>query len=153
MLEEISKFDSEWRKIALKICGDKMLADDLVNDMYLKMYDLKPQSFNKSYISYSLYHQFLNLLKENKSTVCLENYHLNNYNEEDNTDLRLRLDSILDEIGLLDREILLHTHEKSLRDTSKELFMSHTKLHYKKKIALDKLKNTQGIKIWKNEKN
>lgn len=151
MLEELSKFDSDWRKIALKICGCKQLADDLVNDMYLKMHELKPKSFNRHYISYSIYHQFLNYKKQNEKTISIEQYHFKNYT--DNTlEIRKRVNEILDELGIIDREILLHTHEKSLRDTSKELFMSHTKLHYKKQIALEKLLNTNGVKLWKHER-
>ena len=38
MLKEVCKHDSYYRKVALKICEDKMLADDLVQEMYLKLY-------------------------------------------------------------------------------------------------------------------
>jgi len=37
MLIEVSKKDKIWRKIAFKICKDKDLADDLVQEMYLKI--------------------------------------------------------------------------------------------------------------------
>ena len=103
MLKELSKLDSEWRKIALKICNNKMLSDDLVNDMYLKMHKLNPKTWNN-------------------------------------------------ELGLIDREILLHTHEKSLRKTANDLLMSYGKVNYKKKNALKKLINTDGVKNWKQEK-
>jgi DNA-directed RNA polymerase specialized sigma24 family protein len=39
VLEELSKKDEYWRQIAFKICKDKYLADDLVNEMYLKLYN------------------------------------------------------------------------------------------------------------------
>ena len=39
MLEELCKRDDEWRKIALKICGDKNIADDVVQQMYISIYD------------------------------------------------------------------------------------------------------------------
>ena len=86
MLKEISKLDSEWRKIALKICGNKYLADDLVNDMYLKMHKIKPKNFNKHYISYSIYHQFLNYINKNKNTIYLEDVNISkmSYNESRN---------------------------------------------------------------------
>ena len=153
MLEEISKLDSEWRKIALKICGNKYLADDLVNDMYLKMHKIKPKNFNKHYISYSIYHQFLNYINKNKNTIYLEDVNTSkiSYNESE-TDVRIRINKALDELGLLDKEMLLHTHEKSLRKVAEYLDMSYGKVNYMKKNALEKLENTKEIKNWKNER-
>ena len=155
VLEELSKLDPQWRKIALKICGNKQDADDVVNDMYLKMHKRQPDTFNISYISYAMYHIFLHGKASNKykNTLYLEDMNTQTLEgENDLTEDRIRIDNILDELGLLDREILLHTHEKSLRKTAEELFMSHSKLHYKKQNALDKLKNTEGVKNWKNER-
>ena len=37
MLKELAKRDKDWRKMAFQICGNKMTADDLVQDMYLKI--------------------------------------------------------------------------------------------------------------------
>tara|TARA_R100001463_G_scaffold20745_2_gene50354 strand:+ start:2093 stop:2668 length:576 start_codon:yes stop_codon:yes gene_type:complete len=37
ILEELSKRNSEWLKIALSICKDKTLANDLVQEMYLRI--------------------------------------------------------------------------------------------------------------------
>ena len=37
ILKELSKCDNKWRKIAFQVCKDKQLADDLVNDAYLKV--------------------------------------------------------------------------------------------------------------------
>ena len=39
MLLELSKKDKKWRHIALKLCGNKDLADDIVQEMYLKLHD------------------------------------------------------------------------------------------------------------------
>ena len=41
ILTKLSKKDNKWRSIALSICKDKNLADDLVNDAYLKVKDYK----------------------------------------------------------------------------------------------------------------
>ena len=37
ILEELSKRNDEWIKIALSICKDKTLANDLVQEMYLRI--------------------------------------------------------------------------------------------------------------------
>lgn len=151
MIEELSKRDSEWRKIALKICGNKFMADDLVNDMYLKLYNLDLKKANKAYVSYCIYHLWINKIKKEKINISIDDLKEIQIQSQDNTEVRLRIDNILNELGLLDREILLHTHEKSLRKTSKELSMCHVKLHYKKQVALDKFLNTNGVKQWLNE--
>jgi DNA-directed RNA polymerase specialized sigma24 family protein len=153
MLEELAKLDKEWRLIALKICGNKSLADDLVNDMYIKMHDRQPPKFNRHYISYAIYHLYLNHIKKQAKTLFLEDVDYvetdeNNYT----TEIRIKVDNILNEIGFFDREILLHTHEKSLRKTAEALAMNYGKLFYQKKIALEKLLDTEGIKTWKDER-
>jgi len=39
ILEELAKKDAQWRKMAFQICKDKDLADELVQEMYLKLYN------------------------------------------------------------------------------------------------------------------
>jgi DNA-directed RNA polymerase specialized sigma24 family protein len=153
MLKEISKLDDQWRKIALKICGDKSTADDVVNDMYLKIYDLKPKKWNKYYISYTMLHIFLNKKKKNKKTLYLEDVDIANKQCDDQQlKQRYRLLDILKELDFFDREILMHTHENSLRKKAKVLNISHVKLHYQKKLAMEKLLKTDGVKQLLNER-
>jgi len=152
LLTEISKYDNQWRRIATKICNDKSLADDLVNDMYLKIYKINPEKWNKAYISYIIYHLFIDHVRNNKTTISIDTLlELPSY-EEHITEIRIKVNLILNELGFMDREVLLHTHEKSLRKRSKELNMSHTKLHYKKQKALEKFKKTEGFKKLLNER-
>ena len=37
ILAELAKKDAQWRKMAFQICKDKDLADELVQEMYLKL--------------------------------------------------------------------------------------------------------------------
>jgi RNA polymerase sigma factor (sigma-70 family) len=147
MLDKIAKRDVEWRKIALKICGCKSLADDLVNDMYIKIYKLKPTKFNTSYISYTIYHLFLNHLKKESKTIYLDETYLNII-DEDNEDVldRKIINKALDELSFADREILLHTHERSLRKNVDHLGISIRTLQYGKNKGIEKLKLTKAIK-------
>jgi RNA polymerase sigma factor (sigma-70 family) len=155
MLNQLSKKDLEWRKIALKICGNKYLADDLVNDMYLKIHKRNPTEFNKHYISYVIYGLFIDNLRKRKvyPTVYIEDINnFNSYNLDESTEDRNRINEALNELGLFDREILLHTHENSLRKASATLDMSYGKLNYQKHNALKKLKETETIKEWEYER-
>lgn len=160
MLEEISKMDKEWRLIALKICGDKSLSDDLVNDMYLKIHDLKKQQVNRHYISYCIYHLYLNYIKKQKETIDINNIHYSTIkDDEETTEERIKINDALNELHLFDREILLIRNEMSLREASQELNkfgngknISHRKIDYQSKNALKKLKETKTIKDWLNER-
>lgn len=88
----------------------------------------------------------------NTKTVFLEDIDYKTRVEENyTTEMRKRIDNILNELGLFDREILLHTHEKSLRKTGEELLMSYGKVHYRKLQALEKFLETQGVKLLRDE--
>lgn len=153
MINEIAELDSEWRLIALKICKDKYLADDLVNDMYIKIHSLNPKKWNKHYISYAIYHLYIDHIRKNTKLLYLDDIQQQSTEEESNvTIIRKRVNAILNELSLFDREILLHTHEKSLRQTGYDLLMSYGKVHYRKQQALEKLMKTEGVKLLLDER-
>ena len=145
MLDELSKRDKDWRNIAYKICGDKSLADDLVQDMYLKLHDKSYDKINEWFVWVTIRNIFLNGLKQKHKNheISIELF----YNIEDviNNDetliKRKEISEALDALDLWDREILLQTAEKSLRKLSKETGISVMTLFYNKKIALKKLKD------------
>jgi DNA-directed RNA polymerase specialized sigma24 family protein len=58
MLEELSKNHKVWLRIAYQICKDKDYANDLVQDMYLRLYNSEKQ-INDSYIYFVLRSIFL----------------------------------------------------------------------------------------------
>ena len=68
MLEQLAKRDKDWRRMALQICGDKMTADDLVQDMYLKFanYD---KELNDYYIFFAIRSIHINNLKKAKVKI------------------------------------------------------------------------------------
>ena len=41
MLEKLAKRNDDWRNLAYRVCGDYDLAQDLVQQMYLKLKDYK----------------------------------------------------------------------------------------------------------------
>lgn len=145
MLEELSKRDKDWRDIAYKICKDKQLADDLVQDMYLKLHDKEYKEINEWFVWVTIRNIFLNKLKKKhkKYEISIELF----YNIEDLTsdeailNKRKEINEALDELDLWDREILLQTSEKSLRNLSEDTGISVMTLFYNKKIALEKLKD------------
>jgi RNA polymerase sigma factor (sigma-70 family) len=154
MLEQLSKDDKKWREMALCICGSKSLADDLTNDMYIKLHDSgKIYEEQKSIVNLvftvikNLYIDYLRKDKKNQKLFA------NTINEEIElaeckitAENRKTVNDALNELSFFDREILLHTHERSLRKNEKLLDITVRVLHHSKKIALQKLLETNNIK-------
>ena len=187
MLNKLSKDDQMWRRLAFNLCKDRQIADDLVQDMYIKMYNLSLKYPNKDVNSWYVYSSlrtiYFNYLKSSKQTIsvdfCYTNTDNNNQDEPDTQetegykwvfkaidgiqedeyiyssvllDDRKLINSALEELSMYDREILLHTNERSLRANREYLGITVDKLFYGKKKALDKLLKTKGIKLLKNNK-
>ena len=68
MLVQLAKRDKDWRRMALQICGDKMLADDLVQDMYLKFANYQKE-LNDFYMFFAIKSIFLDQIKKQKLNI------------------------------------------------------------------------------------
>ena len=145
-MEELTSKDKEWRLLALKICGCKSLADDLVQDMYLKLIlrASNGETFNKAYIYYTLKHLYVTTLRNSKKEILVDDFTLINRkkNQEEAyvTQQRYELLEMVKDLSLWEREVLFITHEKSLRQAEDETGIHYGVLNYAKHKALDKLK-------------
>ena len=83
MLNELSKQDKTWREIAYKICGDKALADDLVNDMYLRMYEQQPDKITNGYVYTVIRNLFIDHTRERSKLVNTDFSNVEILNEEE----------------------------------------------------------------------
>jgi DNA-directed RNA polymerase specialized sigma24 family protein len=68
MLEELAKKDAQWRKMAFQICKDKDLADELVQEMYLKLYQ-NTNLIKDGYIYTVLRNLFYDYAKQQKDII------------------------------------------------------------------------------------
>lgn len=68
ILIELAKKDSQWRKMALQICKDKDLADELVQEMYVKVSN-KTKPLSDGYIFVTLRSLFYDHLKNKEILV------------------------------------------------------------------------------------
>lgn len=117
MLEELSKKDTYWRKVAFNICKDKMLADDLVNDMYLKLYNCTKE-INDFYVVMVLRNSFLSQLKS-KKTISIEGFdHPQNVNDFEVDD---KQKEILDSLHWQAKGYFELSQDMSVREIGKEL--------------------------------
>ena len=108
ILKELSKKDKYWRSIAYNICKDKDLAKDLVQDMYLKVYEVSQKRElepNDYYIIITIKNLFLDYCKENNKKVSTETLF---YLEDNNTKYELSDEevNILNNLTFVERELL-----------------------------------------------
>ena len=68
ILDELAKKDAQWRKMAFQICKDKDLADELVQEMYLKLYQ-NTNLIKDGYIYTVLRNLFYDYTKSNKDIL------------------------------------------------------------------------------------
>lgn len=123
MLEILSKKDSYWRQIAYKICKDKMLADDLVSEMYLRLMDCKKE-INDFYVIVTIKNIFLQEIKC-KKTVSIEKFYTLASPEKFELDDNEK--NVIDNVYWVAKEYIEMNQTKSLREIGKEL---NTNYHF-----------------------
>jgi len=119
ILEELSKKDKEWRKAAYLICKDKMLADDLVQEMYLRL--MNRTKWNDYFVYITLRNIFLDRLRKQKDIRLEELHYLEDRTEvfEPDDEEQKVLDAF-DELDWVQKELLLErANGMSLRDIQK----------------------------------
>lgn len=70
-LVDLSKSDSLFRKMAYKICKCDFIADDLVNNFYIKYESMKvkPKIIDDGYVYTALQNQFKNYKRDNRNKI------------------------------------------------------------------------------------
>ena len=142
MLIELSKRDKEWRKMAFHICKSKDLADDIVQDMYIKFSNYN-KALNDYYIFFALKSIFLDYLRKEKPRAEL-NDNLCNFDEYD-----YDLDSLkeialvkVNELPYFEKELLTVTQEISQRQLARETDIAF--------IVINKTIKKTKIKLWED---
>lgn len=126
MLEHLSKDDTKWRDIAYKICGNKDLSNELVQEMYIKVLkqDKTWEDIEKrvsGYVFFVLKNLFKDYCKKKKD-VSINGFH----NIEDNqnifnpTDSELEILKQIDDLDWKQKFLLEQYYDKSLRQIAKE---------------------------------
>ena len=119
IIQELSKQDKLWRQISFNICKNRMLADDLVNDMYLKL--MNKTKYNKYFVAITIKNLFIDHIRKERTT-SLEEYHFvqditNNFEPDDSQQ------KVLEEFENLDwikQELLLErSTDRSIREIGK----------------------------------
>jgi len=141
MLEELVKKDKYWRIVAFRICKDKTLADDLVQDMYLKL-QYNPKAKHDFYVVVVIRNMFFDYKKEKQKFINIDNYEFKDNSKPFEIDDNEK--ELIDGLKWYEKELIEMTHDKSYREIQKEL-----NIHYKfVERILTKAKNK-----WQDQKN
>lgn len=151
MLEELAKQDSKWRDIAYKICGCRYLADDLTQEMYIKVHKYQLKELKTGYIVTILKYLFYDIKDPRKKTKY-DNFSyidegssalnsLVSYQNEgvDDTDQKIIEDFF--SLPWFQQEFILETEYKSLRQIQEETGIKYSYVHAKTKEAREQILN------------
>jgi RNA polymerase sigma factor (sigma-70 family) len=151
MLQELAKRDKDWRKMAFQICGNKMTADDLVQDMYLKFSNYDGEKvLNDYYVFFAIRSLFLDSIKKRKiETISndIENLEVKDEIYCNETDFLKEL--ILKEVDSLpyfERETLKVTQVISQRELARQTDISFETINK----TIKKTKN--DLRLWLDQK-
>jgi DNA-directed RNA polymerase specialized sigma24 family protein len=110
ILESLAKKDRHWRSVAYKMTGSKLKADNIVQNMYMKIHKANPDKWNYTYVYITMRNLFKDLMKPEK------------YNTEiiDNTTEDV---TIAKESSYSSRELKVLDSLDSLTDEEKELLL------------------------------
>lgn len=119
ILKELCDHDKKWRDIAYNICKDRMLADDLVQEMYLKL--MNRTRWNGYFVTLTIKNLFLDILRKRKDVSINEFHYLQDLSRvfEPNDEQQRVLDEF-NKLNWVQKELMLERIDKSLRDIEKE---------------------------------
>lgn len=133
MLNELAKHHQEWLNIAYHICKDRYLADDLVQEMYLKIHKRNLQKeVNNWYIYVTIKHLFFDYLKqENQYTEINERTLEQAENVTDSAYFSLldRLDEELDDLHWYKKRLIIEKQIKSPRTIQEETSINYQHIY------------------------
>lgn len=84
MLHKVSKKHNKWLKLAKNLCNNKTDAEDIVQDMYLKLLNINKE-LNDAYICRIITNMVYDKTRSNRKTVSVDSNILANIIESNNT--------------------------------------------------------------------
>lgn len=143
VLDDLCANDKRYQRMARQITHDDFLADDILQETYLKIHEAtqaKKLIITDSFVYKCLKNTFIDHIRRSKKIVyCPELAH-NSLIEESKTDLRHEVADTLDKMTFVEREILIRSQEISMRQIGRDTGMTERMVRYKKNKSVDKFK-------------
>ena len=145
MLERLAKNDKKYRELALKITKNKSDADDLVQDMYLKLMNTQRETITNRFIFVVMNHMYLDKKRKKKREISLQDIqgYKDVFTSEDcnENELLTLFKQELASIDYIRRELLIEGTYKSTRELASKYDINHVKVWRKQDSAKEELKN------------
>lgn len=127
LIESLTKEDSKWREIAFYICNDRDIAEDLVQEMYVKFsgdnYDkyTKVTPFLASLTIKNLWYDKCKSKSTKNTTRLIDSYDIrDNVSDFEVEDHHLDYINRFNELPMRQQEFILESYDFSLRDIAKK---------------------------------
>ena len=115
MLEELCKQDKRWRQVALNICGCESLADDMVQDMYLRV--AHKNEFNSTFIYRVLLNIFIDYGRIKKEFTVDELLNLRSIDLDfEPNDFEQEILDRIEELNYHQKEFIMESYDRSYRE-------------------------------------
>jgi len=141
MINQLAKKDAQWRKMAFQICKDKDLADELTQEMYIKL-STKIKPLSDGYIFVTLRSLFYDYLKNTDILI------------DDFSKFEIEIEEYIEGIDYLELTKDLTWYERTMFELS--TLVGQRKLARKTKIPLQtihRINKMVKIKLNGKEKN
>jgi len=145
-LSKLAELDTYWRNLAFTICGCHLLADDLVQDMYLKIYERNPPSWNKRYVYRTIHNLFIDELRRTKKQTTLD--YIDVSTEETDSDcIEVLMQKALSDLGdpNTSKAVMINM-DYTVRSSAIKMGYSAYKLWSKVKAAKEELSEREDLK-------
>lgn len=145
ILDILAKRHNEWIKLANKICKNPERSKDLVQDMYIRIYNSGKtiDQINECYIYFIMRNQFYNEIKKEKETILLDDFSNIEIFAEDYDKQKDEILSILEKerqkLSWYEKQIIDLTTEFGQRELSRQTGIHIQTIHNTTKKIKNKL--------------
>jgi len=154
MLEELCKNHDKWVRMAQSICGNRDKANDLTQDMYLKLHN-STQEINEWYVYRTIKSIFIDEIRANKNQTFVEIDNLAVIDETaDHNQNNINYEIVKKEFDSLkwhEQTIIKHSYNDGLRECATKMGINkQTVTNYRNKLkqkVWQSLRNPTGLEI------
>jgi DNA-directed RNA polymerase specialized sigma24 family protein len=163
MLEKLVQRNKDWQNLAYRICGNYDEAQDLVQEMYIRLKDY--EVVNEAMVAITLKNMWTNILKKKNREHSIEGFYSLTYDSQtfEATDKEQKYLDRFNDLPMVQQELIQESFTKSVRQIGEDFNINYGYVHKKiheglKKILKEDYKqyknsNLKYLKKRKNESN